>query len=145
MCIEDDIFRRYRRLRASSDSNNPPGTSFIIVTSTSIDAYRAILNCSTPERVPRETLDWYFRSRSSNLPRVIWQRGRSNTPRYSAFSPDQRQHYLEIKPINYNDSGVYTCVDQRSGFHEDIELLIRKLYIFIYYIIDSFQFTLESI
>jgi hypothetical protein len=125
MCIEDDLFRRYRRLRSSSDSNTPPGTSFIIVTSVSIDDYQAVLNCSTPKRVSHDKLDWYFRAHSSNLPRVIWQRGRSNIHRYTAFSPDQYQHYLRIKPINFSDSGFYTCLDQTSGFYDEIELFVR--------------------
>jgi hypothetical protein len=127
VCIEDNVFRRYRRLRSSSDSNNPRGSSFIIVSSVSVDDYQAVLNCSTPKNVSHDKLDWYFRAYSSNLPRVIWQRGRSNIHRYSAFSPDQRLHYLQIKPINYNDSGVYTCVDHSTGFSDDIELLVRKL------------------
>lgn len=128
VCIEDDLFRRYRRLRSSSDSSNPPGSSFIIINSVSIDDYQAVLNCSTPHRVSHEKLDWYFRARSTNLPRVIWQRGRSNIARYTAFSPDQYRHYLRIKPVHYNDSGVYTCLDQTSGFSDEIELLVRKFY-----------------
>jgi hypothetical protein len=126
VCIEDNSFRRYRRLRSSSDSNNPPGTSFIIVTSVSIDDYYAVLNCSTPERVSHHKLDWYFQTRSSKLPRVIWQRGRSITHRYTAYSPDQYRHYLQIKPVNYNDSGTYTCLDQTTGYYDEIELVVRK-------------------
>jgi hypothetical protein len=145
VCIEDDLFRRYRRLRSPIDSNNPPGSSFIIVTTISIDDYYAVLNCSTPERVPHQKLDWYFQTRSSKSPRVIWQRGRSNTHRYTAYSPDQYRHYLQIKPVNYNDSGIYACVDQITGFHDEIELIIRKFNIYIHYIIYSFQFTLERI
>lgn len=126
MCIEDNLFRRYRRIRSLTDSNNPPGSSFIIVTSVSIDDYYAVLNCSTPERVSHQKLDWYFQTRSSKLPRVIWQRGRSNTYRYTAYSPDQYRHYLQIKPVHYNDSGIYTCLDQTSGFYDEIELVVRK-------------------
>jgi hypothetical protein len=126
VCIEDDSFRRYRRLRSSNDSNNPPGTSFIIVSSVSIDDYYAVLNCSTPEHVSHQKLDWYFQTRSSRLPRVIWQRGRSITHRYTAYSPDQKRHYLQIKPVNYNDSGIYMCVDQTTGFRDEIELIVRK-------------------
>jgi len=125
MCIEDDLFRRYRRLRSPSDSNNSPGTSFIIVASVSIDDYYAVLNCSTPERVPHQKLDWYFQKRSSKSPRVIWQRGRSNIHRYTAYSPDQYRHYLQIKPVNYNDSGIYTCLDQTTGYRDEIELIVR--------------------
>lgn len=142
MCIEDDLFRRYRRLRSSSDSNTPPGTSFFIVTSVSIDDYQAVLNCSTPKRVSHDKLDWYFRAHSSNLPRVIWQRGRSNIHRYTAFSPDQYQHYLRIKPINFSDSGFYTCLDQTSGFYDEIELFVRKLFLASSIL---FNFALESI
>ena len=126
MCIEDDLFRRYRRLRSSSDINNPTGSSFIIVTSVFIDDYQAVLNCSTKKHVAHDRLDWYFRPRSSDLSRVIWQRGRSNTHRYTAFSPDQHRHYLRIKPISFNDSGVYACLDQTSGISNEIELVVRK-------------------
>ncbi len=142
MCIEDDLFRRYRRLRSSSDSNNPPGSSFVIINHVSITDYQAVLNCSTPEPVAHEKLDWYFRAHSSNLPRVIWQRGRANIRRYAAFSPDQYQHYLRIKPINFNDSGFYTCLDQASGFYDEIELLVRKLHQVISCVIDSFFFSI---
>lgn len=145
MCIEDDSFRRYRRLRSSSDSNNPPGTSFIIVTSVSIDDYYAVLNCSTPSRVSHQKLDWYFQTRSSTIPRVIWQRGRSNTHRYTAYSPDQYRHYLHIKPLHYNDSGTYTCLDQTTGFEGHMELVVRKFQLSYSYIINSFQFTLDRI
>ena len=144
MCIEDDLFRRYRRLRSSSEHWNPPGTSFLIVNTVSIDDYQAILNCSTPQRVSHEKLDWYFRARSANLPRVIWQRGRSNTVRYTAFSPDQSRHYLRIKPIHHNDSGVYTCLDQTTGFSHDIELLVRKFSLVLTSSKSIFQFTLEK-
>jgi len=127
VCIEDDSFRRYRRLRSLSDSNNPPGTPFIIVVSVSIDDYFAVLNCSTPERVSHLKLDWYFQTRaSSKPPRVILQRGHSKVHRYTAYSPDQIQHYLQIKPVNYNDSGTYMCVDQTTGFFKELELIVRK-------------------
>lgn len=130
VCIEDDLFRRYRRLRSSNDnSNNPPGSSFIIIASVSIDDYYAVINCSTPERVSHHKLDWYFQTRSSKIPRVIWQRGRSNIHRYTAYSPDQHRHYLQIKPVYYNDSGTYTCVDQTTGYQDAIELIVRKLMI----------------
>ncbi|UJR35769.1 hypothetical protein I4U23_028517 [Adineta vaga] len=126
ICIEDHSYRRYRRLRSSSDSNNPPGTPFVIVVSVSIDDYFAVLNCSTPERVPHLKLDWYFQTRASlKPPRVIWQRGHSNNPRYTAYSPDQLQHFFQIKSIHYNDSGTYMCVDQTTGFYDKIELLVR--------------------
>jgi hypothetical protein len=135
VCIEDDSFRRQRRLRSASDSNNPPGNPLIIV-SVSVDDYLAVLTCSTPERVPIQKLDWYFKTRSSlKSPRVIWQRGRSNTRRYIAYSPDQVQHYLQIKPVHYNDSGTYMCVDQTTGFYDEVELIVRKfndLYIYIF-------------
>jgi hypothetical protein len=125
VCIEDDLFRRYRRLRSSNDNNNPTGTSFII-SSVFIDEYYAVLNCSTPERVSHHKLDWYFQSHSSNTPRVIWQSGRSRTSRYTAYSPDQYRHYLQIKPLNYSDAGIYTCVDQTSGDQRIVELIVRK-------------------
>ncbi|CAF0833799.1 unnamed protein product [Adineta steineri] len=126
MCIEDDSFRRYRRQRSPSDSNNPSGTPFVIVVSVSVQDYFAVLNCSTPERVPHLKLDWYFQTRASlRPPRVIWQRGHSNIHRYSAYSPDQKQHILQIKPVNYNDSGTYMCVDQTTGFYDKIELIVR--------------------
>ncbi|CAF3069678.1 unnamed protein product [Rotaria socialis] len=125
MCIEDDSFRRYRRLRSSSDSNNSPGTPFIIV-SVSVDDYFAILNCSTPEKVSHDKLEWYFQPHTSfKSPRVIWQRGRSTTHRYTAYSPDQIQHFFKIKPITNNDSGTYSCVDQASGFIKPVELIVR--------------------
>jgi hypothetical protein len=126
VCIEDDSFRRYRRLRSSSDSINPPGTPLNIV-SVSVDDYLAVLTCFTPKSVSIQKLDWYFKTRSSvRSPRVIWQRGRSNTRRYVAYSPDQIKHHLEIKPVNYNDSGTYMCVDQTTGFHKEVELIVRK-------------------
>lgn len=128
VCIEDDSFRRYRRIRSSSDSNNPPGTPFIII-SVSVDDYFAILNCSTPEKVSYENLDWYFQSHYETSPRVIWQSGRTIAHRYYAFSPDQSQHFLRIKPVTYNDSGTYLCVDQTSGFQNAVELIIRKFHL----------------
>jgi hypothetical protein len=141
-CIEDNSFRRYRRLHSPSDSNNLPGTPFILVVSVSVDDYLAVLNCSTREQVSHLKLDWYFQTRaSSKPPRVIWQRGHSNDPRYSAYSPDQVQHYLQIKPVNYNDSGTYMCVDQTSGFSNQIELLVRKFNCpSLHYIIHSSSF-----
>lgn len=126
VCIEENSFRRYRRLRSSSDSNNSPGIPFIIIP-VSIDDYFAVINCSTPEKVAHDRLDWYFRTRASlKSPRVIWQRGRSNNLRYTAYSPDQVQHYLQIKSVNYNDSGTYTCIDQTTGFQGHVELIVRK-------------------
>ncbi|CAF3848117.1 unnamed protein product [Rotaria sp. Silwood2] len=126
MCIEDDSFRRYHRLRSSIDSNSLSGTPFIII-SVSVDDYFAVLNCSTPQRVSHDKLDWYFQKRASlNSPRVIWQRGRSNIHRYTAYSPDQIQHYLQIKSVNYNDSGTYICIDQTTGFSDKVELIVRK-------------------
>jgi len=142
VCIEDDSFRRYRRLRSLSDSNNPPGTPFIIVVSVSIDDYFAVLNCSTPERVSHLKLDWYFQTRaSSKPPRVIWQSGHANIHRYTAYSPDQIQHYLQIKPVNYNDSGTYMCVDQTTGFHKELELIVRK-FNGIYQLDHSYEFLI---
>jgi len=129
VCIKDDSFRRYRRLRSLSDSNNSSGTPFIIVVSVSIDDYFAVLNCSTPESVPHPKLDWYFKTRaSSKPPRVILQRGHAKVHRYTAYSPDQKQHYLQIKPVNYNDSGTYMCVDQITGFQKELELIVRKFH-----------------
>jgi hypothetical protein len=125
VCIKDDSFRRYRRLRSAS--NNPSVSPFIIVASVSVDDYFAVLNCSTPDRVPLHKLDWYFQTHASqNSPRVIWQRGRSNIHRYIAYSPDQTRHFLQIKPIHYNDSGTYICLDQTTGFYTGIELIVRK-------------------
>lgn len=110
-----------------SESNNSPGTPFVIVVSVSIDDYFAVLNCSTPERVPHLKLEWYFQTHASSKPPfVIWQRGLPKIHRYTAYSPDQLQHYLRIKPINYNDSGTYICVDQSSGFQDKVELIVRK-------------------
>lgn len=124
MCIEDDLFRRYRRLRSSFDSNTPSGSSSVIV-STSVDDYYAVLNCTTSNRVTHLQLDWYFQTRSSRTSRVIWQSGRSITQRYTAYSPDQHRHYLQIKPLNFNDSGIYTCLDQTTGYQAAIELIVR--------------------
>lgn len=94
----------------------------------SLDDYFAILNCSTPSYVPHQKLDWYFQvSSSSNPPRVIWQRGRSNSQRYLGYSSDQLRHFLQIKPINLNDSGIYMCLDQTSGYSAKVELIVRKL------------------
>lgn len=96
--------------------------------SASIDNYFTVLNCSTPKHVPHHKLDWYFQTRSSSHPpRVIWQRGRSNIHRYLAYSPDQLRHFLQIKPLHYNDSGTYMCLDQTSGFSTRLELSIRKI------------------
>ncbi len=130
MCIENNSFRRYRRLHTSISSNSSNHSSInplIIFVSTSIDDHFAVINCSTPERVPHHKLDWYFQKRSSlKSPRVIWQRGRSNIDRYIAYSPDQLRHFLQIKPIHMNDSGTYTCLDQTTGFYSGIELLVCK-------------------
>jgi hypothetical protein len=130
VCIENDSFRRYRRLRSSSINNNNSLISpLIFFVSASVNDYFAVINCSTPERVPHHKLDWYFQTRSSlKPPRVIWQRGRSNTHRYIAYSPDQLHHFLQIKPILSNDSGTYMCLDQTTGFYTGIELFVRKFY-----------------
>jgi len=125
VCIEEDLFRRYRRLRSSFDSNTPPGSPSVIV-STSVDDYYAVLNCTTSNPVTHLQLDWYFQTRSSRTTRVIWQSGRTITQRYTAYSPDQHQHYLQIKPLNFNDSGVYTCVDHTTGNQHAVELIVRK-------------------
>ena len=99
----------------------------MLILSVPIDQYFTVLNCSTPEHVPHHKLDWYFQTRSSlSPPRVIWQRGRSNIPRYLAYSPDQIQHFLQIKPLDYNDSGTYMCLDQTSGYSTRMELFVRK-------------------
>ena len=125
MCIKDDSFRHYRRLRSSS--NIPSVRQFINVASVSVDDYFAVLNCSTPERVLHHRLDWYFQTHASRRPpRVIWQSGRSNIRRYVAYSPDQIRHFLQIKPVHYNDSGTYMCLDQTTGFYAGIELIVRK-------------------
>ena len=95
--------------------------------SVSINDYYALINCSTPERVSHHQLDWYFQTRaSSKSPRVIWQRGRSNSHRYMAYSPDQFRHFLQIKPIYYNDSGTFMCLDQTTGFTALVNLTVRK-------------------
>ncbi|CAF0862193.1 unnamed protein product [Rotaria sordida] len=127
-CIEDDSFRRYRRLRSSISSNNHNSSvsPLIFIVSVSVNDYFAVINCSTPERVPHHKLDWYFQTRtSSRPPRVIWQRGRSNIHRYIAYSPDQIRHFLQIKPIHYNDSGTYMCLDQTTGFYTGIDLIVQ--------------------
>jgi len=129
VCIENDSFRRYRRLRSSIINSN---NSSIIFVNVSMNDYFAVINCSTPERVPHHKLDWYFQTNaSSKPPRVIWQRGRSNIHRYIAYSPDQFRHFLQIKPVHSNDSGTYMCLDQITGFYTGIELLVRKFYFFI--------------
>ena len=114
-------------------------------TVSSIDDYFAVLNCSTPERVPHLKLDWYFQTRASlKPPRVIWQRGHSNNPRYTAYSPDQLQHFFQIKSIHYNDSGTYMCVDQTTGFYDKIELLVRKLHCITSHILSFSHYPLEN-
>lgn len=103
----------------------------IIFVPVSVKDYFAVINCSTPERVPHHKLDWYFQTRtSSKPPRVIWQRGRSNINRYIAYSPDQYRHFLQIKPVHYNDSGTYMCLDQTTGFYDRIDLIVRKFRFF---------------
>jgi hypothetical protein len=105
--------------------------------------YFAVINCSTPERVPHHKLDWYFQTRASlKPPRVIWQRGRSNIPRYIAYSPDQFRHFLQIKPIHYNDSGTYMCLDQTTGFYAGVELAICKFLSF--YEINKYLFFISD-
>ena len=100
-----------------------------MVVSVTVDDYFAVVNCSTPERVPHNKLDWYFETRASlKPPRVIWQRGRSNTARYTAYSPDQTRHYLQIKPVHHNDSGTYMCLDQTTGYFDTVELVVRKFH-----------------
>ena len=127
-CAADDSFRRHRRLRSSlSNSVNASASPLLRFVAVSADDDFAVINCTTPERVPHHKLDWYFQTRdSSRPPRVIWQRGRSNIYRYVAYSPDQARHYLQIKPVHYNDSGTYTCLDQTSGFYAGVELLIGE-------------------
>jgi hypothetical protein len=128
VCIENDSFRRYRRLRSSTiNSNNSSISPLIYFVSVSVNDYFAVINCSTPESVAHHKLDWYFQTRASlKSPRVIWQRGRSNIQRYIAYSPDQFRHFLQIKPIYSNDSGIYMCLDQTTGFYAGIELIVRK-------------------
>jgi hypothetical protein len=127
VCIEDDSFNGYHRLHTPNDSNTSPGTPFIHVVSVSIDDYFAIVNCSTPDHVPHHKLDWYFKTSSSlKSPRVIWQRGRSIIHRYTAYSPDQIRHYLQIKPVHHNDSGTYICLDQTTGYQVLVDLVVRK-------------------
>ncbi|CAF0999013.1 unnamed protein product [Adineta steineri] len=125
-CMGDESFRRYRRLHSSiSITHNASVSPLIIDVSVSVNDYFAVINCSTPERVPHHKLDWYFQTRSSiTPPRVIWQRGRSNIHRYIAYSPDQFRHFLQIKPLHYNDSGTYMCLDQTSGFYAGVDLII---------------------
>ncbi|CAF3193233.1 unnamed protein product [Rotaria socialis] len=127
-CIEDDSFRRYRRLRSPtySHTHNSSVNPLFYLMSASISDHFAVINCSTPEHVPHHKLDWYFQtSTSSKPPRVIWQRGRSNIHRYIAYSPDQLRHFLQIKPILYNDSGTYTCLDQTTGFFAGVDLIVH--------------------
>ncbi len=128
MCIENVSFRRYRRLRSSISNNNHSSINPLIVfVSASMNDHFAVINCSTPERVPHHKLDWYFQTRASlKPPRVIWQRGRSNIHRYIAYSPDQFRHFLQIRPLNSNDSGTYMCLDQTTGFYAGVELIVRK-------------------
>ena len=125
--IEENSFRRYRRNRSLNDSHLLTGiTPFPKIVSVSLDDYFAVLHCSTSERVSHIKLDWYFQSSAEKSPRVIWQRGRSNIHRYTAYSPDQRRHYLQIKPVYLNDTGVYICIDQSSGDDDRVELFVRK-------------------
>lgn len=113
MCSEKNTSHRYR----SNSLKN-----FISVSNHN---HFAVLNCSTPDRVSHQKLDWYFRTNaSSTSPRVIWQRGRSNIDRYIAYSPDQYRHFLQIKPLHSNDSGIYMCIDQTTGFFSQIELYV---------------------
>lgn len=108
------------------NNNNHPSVLF---SSVSINDYFAVINCSTPDRVPHHKLDWYFQTHASlKPPRVIWQRGRSNIQRYVAYSPDQFRHFLQIKPLHPNDTGTYMCLDQTTGFYMGIELIVRKFY-----------------
>ena len=126
---EDASFRRYHRpaVVPSNDSDVSPGTPFITVIAISVYDYFAVVNCSTSIRVPQSRLDWYFKTSASlDSPRVIWQSGRAKTHRYTAYSPDQIRHYLQIKPIHLNDSGTYTCLDQETGSQHEIELVVRK-------------------
>jgi hypothetical protein len=127
VCIENELTHRFHS--SSVNHNINPSSSInpsLVIVSISIDDYFAILNCSTPNHVPHHKLDWYFQTRASlQPPRVIWQRGRSNIPRYLAYSPDQYRHYLQIKPLNYNDSGTYMCLDQTSGYAARMELIVR--------------------
>lgn len=119
VCSESEEFRRI------SSSIKP----LIIFVSASIDNHFVVINCSTPERVPHHKLDWYFQTRtSSKPPRVIWQRGRSNTARYIAYSPDQLRHFLQIRPIHSNDSGTYMCLDQTTGFYDRTELIVGQYF-----------------
>ncbi len=125
VCIENNSF--HRLLTSISHNNNSSINPLIIFVS--VDDYFAVINCSTPDRVPHHKLDWYFQTRASiKPPRVIWQRGRSNIHRYIAYSPDQFRHFLQIKPLHSNDSGTYMCLDQTTGFYTRIELLVRKFY-----------------
>lgn len=127
VCNEDGSFRSHHQQISSNDSDMLPGTPFITVISVSIDDHFAVVNCSTKKRVPHHELEWYFRkSNSHKSPRVIWQRGRSNIHRYHAYSPDQLRHYLQIKPVQLNDSGSYICIDQMTGFQDTVELVVRK-------------------
>jgi hypothetical protein len=147
VCTEDESFRRYHRPGAapssSNDSNVSPGTPFITVVAVSVDDYYAVVNCSTSVRVPHYRLDWYFKTSASLYsPRVIWQSGRSNTHRYTAYSPDQVRHYLQIKPVHLNDSGTYMCLDQTTGSHHEVELIVRKFDL-LHHNSLRFQFTLE--
>ena len=147
VCTKDESFRRYHRPGVApsspSDSNLSPGTPFITVVAVSVDDYFAVVNCSTSVRVPHYRLDWYFKTSASlHSPRVIWQSGRSNTDRYTAYSPDQVRHYLQIKPVHQNDSGTYICLDQNTGSLHEVELIVRKFDRLRHNIL-RFQFTLE--
>lgn len=127
MCIEDDSFRRFRRLRSSNESNLVPGTSLAGVIAVFTDDSSALVNCTTEQQVTELALDWYFEENNSQKSsRVIWQRGRAKIDRYKAFSSDQFHHYLKIKPVYLNDSGTYTCLDQATGAQKRVELVVRK-------------------
>ncbi|CAF1628499.1 unnamed protein product [Adineta ricciae] len=128
MRVVSGTFRRSSTENDYQSNQTTVVNSLVLVVSVSVNDYFAVINCSTPERVPHHKLDWYFQSRdASRPPRVIWQRGRSNIHRYIAYSPDQFRHFLQIKPVHYNDSGTYMCLDQTSGFYAGVDLFIRKL------------------
>ncbi|CAF1628483.1 unnamed protein product [Adineta ricciae] len=126
MRVVSGTFRRSSTESSDQSNQTTAVNPLVLVVSVSVNDYFAVINCSTPERVPHHKLDWYFQSRdASRPPRVIWQRGRSNIHRYIAYSPDQYRHFLQIKPVNYNDSGTYMCLDQTSGFYAGVDLFIH--------------------
>lgn len=130
---QSSIDESYRRIRSSNDNHHhqhhhhlSTGPSvFPRIVSVSLNDYFAIVDCSTSRNVSRNTLDWYFQSSRDRSPRVIWQGGRSNIHRYAAYSPDERKHYLQIKPVYPTDTGVYMCLDQISGSEDRVELVVR--------------------